>query len=86
VTIIEEAMRQTPRNLNAAPPGARWKFPALVAGLVLAIGAALFPVAIYPMYNSEPYKKSQAVGRAGIVQEEVQPGGMKVWSDPFGRK
>ncbi|EDL37677.1 mCG16301, isoform CRA_d, partial [Mus musculus] len=30
--------------------------------------------------------KEQAVNRAGIVQEDVQPPGLKVWSDPFGRK
>ncbi len=28
----------------------------------------------------------QAKNRAGIKQEEIQPGNMKVWSDPFDRK
>lgn len=31
-------------------------------------------------------EKEQAINRAGIVQEDVQPPGLKVWSDPFGRK
>uniref|UniRef100_A0A8C9JCR0 Uncharacterized protein n=1 Tax=Panthera tigris altaica TaxID=74533 RepID=A0A8C9JCR0_PANTA len=31
-------------------------------------------------------KKEQAINRAGIVQEDIQPPGLKVWSDPFGRK
>ena len=31
-------------------------------------------------------KKEQAINRAGIVQEDVQPPGLEVWSDPFGRK
>ncbi|XP_009956667.1 PREDICTED: small integral membrane protein 20, partial [Phaethon lepturus] len=30
--------------------------------------------------------KEQSINRAGIVQEDIQPAGLKVWSDPFGRK
>ncbi|CAG7721259.1 unnamed protein product, partial [Allacma fusca] len=30
--------------------------------------------------------RNQARNRAGVKQEEIQPGGMKVWSDPFERK
>ncbi|XP_073430805.1 small integral membrane protein 20 isoform X1 [Dendrobates tinctorius] len=33
-----------------------------------------------------PCKKEQAVNRAGVDQESVQPVGLKVWSDPFSRK
>nr|XP_020831500.1 small integral membrane protein 20-like [Phascolarctos cinereus] len=35
---------------------------------------------------TEEYKLKQAIDRAGIVQADVQPPGLKVWSDPFGRK
>ncbi|KAB0373571.1 hypothetical protein FD755_015230 [Muntiacus reevesi] len=31
----------------------------------------------------EEYEKEQAINRAGIVQEDVQPPGLKVWSAPF---
>ncbi|KAK4819227.1 hypothetical protein QYF61_027057 [Mycteria americana] len=33
-----------------------------------------------------PLEKEQSINRAGIVQEDIQPAGLKVWSDPFGRK
>ncbi|KAM6261369.1 small integral membrane protein 20 isoform 1-T1 [Porphyrio hochstetteri] len=31
-------------------------------------------------------EKQQSINRAGVVQEDIQPAGLKVWSDPFGRK
>ncbi|ODM89070.1 Small integral membrane protein 20 [Orchesella cincta] len=31
-------------------------------------------------------ERAQRHTRQGIKQEEIQPGNMKVWSDPFGRK
>ncbi|XP_058693772.1 small integral membrane protein 20 isoform X1 [Poecile atricapillus] len=31
-------------------------------------------------------EKEQSINRAGIVQEDIQPAGLKVWSNPFGRK
>lgn len=42
-------------------------------------GPVCFPCSIFT-------KKEQAINRAGVVQEDVQPPGLKVWSDPFGRK
>ncbi|XP_014272019.1 small integral membrane protein 20 [Halyomorpha halys] len=63
-----------------------WRYGMFVGGIVAAIGAALFPITIYPMLNLEEFRKIQAANRAQIRQEEVQPGNMKVWSDPFGRK
>ncbi|XP_057221036.1 small integral membrane protein 20 isoform X1 [Malurus melanocephalus] len=33
-----------------------------------------------------PLRKEQSINRAGVVQENIQPAGLKVWSDPFGRK
>ena len=48
--------------------------------------AAFYPIYFRPLMRLEEYQKEQAVNRAGIVQEDVQPPGLKVWSDPFGRK
>ncbi|EFX89256.1 hypothetical protein DAPPUDRAFT_126724 [Daphnia pulex] len=62
-----------------------WKYAAMVGTVVGAIGLAIYPIIVSPMMNPEPYKKQQAVNRSGIKQEEVQPGNMKVWSDPFAR-
>ncbi|XP_053831560.1 small integral membrane protein 20 isoform X1 [Vidua macroura] len=33
-----------------------------------------------------PLENEQSINRAGIVQEDIQPAGLKVWSDPFRRK
>ncbi|ODM99525.1 Small integral membrane protein 20 [Orchesella cincta] len=63
-----------------------WKFGAFVAVLVGAVGLTIYPIIISPMINPEPYKRAQRHTRQGIKQEEIQPGNMKVWSDPFGRK
>ncbi|KAM4054162.1 LOW QUALITY PROTEIN: small integral membrane protein 20 [Anomaloglossus baeobatrachus] len=56
-----------------------WGFAALVA-------AALYPIYYHPLAHIDEYKKEQAVNRAGVDQESVQPPGLKVWSDPFSRK
>ncbi|XP_065797484.1 small integral membrane protein 20-like [Muntiacus reevesi] len=50
------------------------------------IGAAFYSICFRPLMQLEEYKKEQAINRAGIVQEDVQPPGLKVWSDPFDRK
>ncbi|KAM6440337.1 small integral membrane protein 20 [Liasis olivaceus] len=55
-------------------------------GFASAVGLALYPIYFYPLTHLGDYKKTQTVNRAGIVQEDVQPPGLKVWSDPFGRK
>ncbi|XP_044258707.1 small integral membrane protein 20 isoform X1 [Tribolium madens] len=63
-----------------------WRYNVFIGGLVGVIGLVLYPIAIDPMLNTEKYKKIQERNRKGIKQEDVQPGNMKVWSDPFGRK
>lgn len=63
-----------------------YKNTALILGLIGAIGAAIYPAIIYPMMYPEGYKKIQATARANIKQEDIQPGNMKVWTDPFDRK
>nr|CAH0111448.1 unnamed protein product [Daphnia galeata] len=62
-----------------------WKFVAMVGSVVGVIGLAIYPIIVSPMVNPEPYKRQQAVNRSGVKQEEIQPGNMKVWSDPFAR-
>ncbi|XP_060002176.1 small integral membrane protein 20-like [Lagenorhynchus albirostris] len=60
---------------------------ALIFGCFISlIGAAFYPIYFRPLMRLEEYQKEQAIHRAGIVQEDVQPPGLKVWSDPFGRK
>jgi len=63
-----------------------WRFGLFVAGMVGAIGGALYPIAIAPMLDPTPYKAAQRETRRGLKQEEIQPGNMKVWKDPFDRK
>ncbi|XP_007521460.1 small integral membrane protein 20 isoform X1 [Erinaceus europaeus] len=58
----------------------------IFGGFVSVIGAAFYPIYFRPLRLREEYKKEQAINRAGIIQEHVQPPGLKVWSDPFGRK
>ncbi|GIX73426.1 uncharacterized protein CDAR_577291 [Caerostris darwini] len=50
------------------------------------IGAAIYSVVIYPYIHIDEYKEIQKINRTGINQESIQPGGMKVWTDPFDRK
>ncbi|XP_075400584.1 small integral membrane protein 20 [Tenrec ecaudatus] len=60
---------------------------ALVFGcFVSVLGAAFYPIYFRPLMRLEEYKKEQADNRAGVIQADVQPPGLKVWSDPFGRK
>uniref|UniRef100_A0A023F3X8 Putative conserved secreted protein n=1 Tax=Triatoma infestans TaxID=30076 RepID=A0A023F3X8_TRIIF len=62
-----------------------WKYVLFMAGIVGSIGAATYPIIIRPMLYTEEYKRIQAITRKNIKQEEIQPGNMKIWSDPFGR-
>ncbi|KAI5635241.1 hypothetical protein NE865_12033 [Phthorimaea operculella] len=63
-----------------------WRYTAFIGGFVGLIGLTLYPIAISPMIDSSEYKKIQRETRRGIRQEDIQPGNMKVWSDPFDRK
>uniref|UniRef100_A0A131XAB2 Uncharacterized protein n=1 Tax=Hyalomma excavatum TaxID=257692 RepID=A0A131XAB2_9ACAR len=58
----------------------------LLAGIATAVLVALYPIAIHPYLFVQDYKEIQKRTRKDIDQESVQPGGMKVWSDPFKRK
>ncbi|XP_074443842.1 small integral membrane protein 20 isoform X1 [Larus michahellis] len=67
----------------------------IFGGFVAVVGAAFYPIYFRPLLLPEEYivsflicfpEKEQLINRAGIVQEDIQPAGLKVWSDPFGRK
>ncbi|XP_054028165.1 small integral membrane protein 20 isoform X1 [Dryobates pubescens] len=58
----------------------------IFGGFVVVVAAVFYPIYFRPMLLPEEYKKEQRINRAGIVQEDIQPAGLKVWSDPFGRK
>ncbi|XP_039555012.1 small integral membrane protein 20 [Passer montanus] len=58
----------------------------IFGAFVAMVGAAFYPIYFRPLLLPEEYKNKQSINRAGIVQEDIQPAGLKVWSDPFGRK
>ncbi|XP_015280510.1 PREDICTED: small integral membrane protein 20 [Gekko japonicus] len=58
----------------------------IFGGFVAVVGAAFYPIYFRPLMHLEEYKKEQSINRADVIQEDVQPTGLKVWSDPFGRK
>ncbi|KAM9579141.1 small integral membrane protein 20 [Guaruba guarouba] len=58
----------------------------IFGGFVAVVAAAFYPIYFRPLLMPEEYKKEQSINRAGVVQEDIQPAGLKVWSDPFGRK
>ncbi|KAH7644562.1 small integral membrane protein 20 [Dermatophagoides farinae] len=60
-----------------------YKGALIVAGFVGTVLIALYPIFIYPYFNIEKYQKTQHENRKGINREEIQPGNMRVWSDPF---
>ncbi|XP_074052160.1 small integral membrane protein 20-like [Macrotis lagotis] len=58
----------------------------IFCGFAFLLAAAFYPIYFQPLMRTEEYKLEQAINRAGIIQADVQPPGLKVWSDPFGRK
>ncbi|XP_041842381.1 small integral membrane protein 20 [Melanotaenia boesemani] len=52
-------------------------------GFITAVAAALYPIFVYPLSHREEYREVQKMNRAGINQADVQPVGVKIWSDPF---
>ncbi|KAM8969541.1 small integral membrane protein 20 [Sarcophilus harrisii] len=58
----------------------------IFGGFAVILGAVFYPIYFRPLMKTEEYKLEQSINRAGIVQADVQPPGLKVWSDPFGRK
>jgi len=64
-----------------------WRFGAFLGSLVGSILLATYPIIISPyLYPEEWQKMSKEVrDQHGIKPEDIQPGNMKVWSDPFDR-
>ncbi|XP_070849610.1 small integral membrane protein 20 [Chaetodon trifascialis] len=55
----------------------------IFGGFVTAIAAAFYPIFFYPLTHKNEYREVQKVNRTGINQADVQPVGVKIWSDPF---
>ena len=62
-----------------------WRFAAFFAAIVGAIGITIYPIIIAPMQNPEKWQQISKENRRGLKQEDIQPGNMKVWTDPFDR-
>ncbi|BFZ24426.1 hypothetical protein BsWGS_27466 [Bradybaena similaris] len=63
-----------------------WKSSLVVCAIIGGLAAATYPIIIAPYLNPKPWKEIQRIGREGIDREKIQPGGMKVWTDPFNSK
>ncbi|KAJ3585770.1 hypothetical protein NHX12_014488 [Muraenolepis orangiensis] len=55
----------------------------IFGGFVTAVAAAFYPIYYYPLVHTEDYKQVQKANRDGINQADIQPVGVKVWSDPY---
>ncbi|KAM6949416.1 small integral membrane protein 20 [Aplochiton taeniatus] len=55
----------------------------IFGGFITAVAAAFYPIFFYPLTHPDEYQKVQSVNRSGINQADVQPVGVKVWSDPY---
>ncbi|XP_026155215.1 small integral membrane protein 20 [Mastacembelus armatus] len=52
-------------------------------GFVTVVAAALYPIIFHPLAHVDEYREVQKINRSGINQADVQPAGLKIWSDPF---
>ncbi|XP_063043499.1 small integral membrane protein 20 [Engraulis encrasicolus] len=59
------------------------KIVLIFGGFITAIAATFYPIFFYPMSHSDEYRQVQRSNRHGINQADVQPVGVKIWSDPF---
>ena len=69
------------------PPLKGWRFAGFVGSIVAAVAVACYPIIISPYLYPEKWKQmsKEIREKEGIKQENIQPGGMKVWTDPFDR-
>uniref|UniRef100_A0A0B6XZJ4 Small integral membrane protein 20 n=1 Tax=Arion vulgaris TaxID=1028688 RepID=A0A0B6XZJ4_9EUPU len=58
----------------------------IIGALVGGVALATYPIIIRPYLDPKPWREKQRIGRDGVDVEKIQPGGMKVWTDPFERK
>ncbi|XP_029932498.1 small integral membrane protein 20 [Myripristis murdjan] len=59
------------------------KITLIFGGFITAVAAAFYPIFFHPLTHTEEYKQIQKINRAGINQADVQPVGVKIWSDPY---
>ena len=64
-----------------------WRYGAFIGCVVGSIALAAYPVIVQPYLDPKPWQDMSRRAREshGIKQENIQPGNMKVWSDPFDR-
>ncbi|XP_037116719.1 small integral membrane protein 20 [Syngnathus acus] len=55
----------------------------IFGGFITAVAAAFYPIFFYPLTHKNEYREVQKTNRSGIEQADVQPLGVKIWSDPF---
>ncbi|XP_062850295.1 small integral membrane protein 20 [Trichomycterus rosablanca] len=55
----------------------------IFGGFVTAVVAAFYPIFFHPLTHADEYKRIQSANRSEINQADVQPVGVKIWSDPF---
>ncbi|XP_040038884.1 small integral membrane protein 20 [Gasterosteus aculeatus] len=52
-------------------------------GFITAVAAAFYPIFFYPLAHNKEYRDVQKINRTAVNQADVQPVGVKIWSDPF---
>ena len=57
-----------------------------IASLIGACSLVLVPVYAVPKYMPNLFNDIQKETRKDMDREKIQPGDMKMWSDPFDRK
>ncbi|KAK9972074.1 hypothetical protein ABG768_025405 [Culter alburnus] len=55
----------------------------IFGGFIAAVAVAFYPIFFHPLTHTEDYKQVQKMNRAGVNQADVQPVGVKIWSDPY---
>ncbi|XP_060065254.1 small integral membrane protein 20-like [Ylistrum balloti] len=60
-----------------------YKFATLVGGLFGTLALFLYPTVIQPMIDPTKWQEIQKEARAGYDQEKIQPGDMRVWTNPM---
>ena len=68
-----------------------WRYGLFIGAIFGSVGLAMYPIIIQPMQNPEPWKALSSVARKEALEKknlsvaDIQPGHMKVWSDPYDR-
>lgn len=85
---MKEGGRKERARMSRGAPLKGWRFGAFVGSIVGAIGLAIYPIIISPYLYPEKWKKMSKEVREqhSIKPEDIQPGNMKVWTDPFDRQ